>query len=260
MDCAPRWSVDFLNPTFSLAIPLWSSDGKYISFLQSHAEGSTIGSIDTRSGNYVALNLFGDPFTFQWSPVGHSYAKASAGEYSLEPGLYLSTQDRIGEVVNLAPKLGKDENTRFGEVRFSPDGRKIVFTFEEEGVKRLAIANIDGTGLLVLIEKADIVMPFFSPEGGAVWFFQRKNGMWVLVRYDLMKRDFSDILILPREFDEIDKAFWTKDGFLALVGTSSQSDLSLRRRMVILDIVKRIVVYASPFFGPFTNFVGLSSS
>ncbi len=262
-ECAPKWSVDSMSRTYTLARPLWSSDGKYISFLQSHYEGSSFGVIDTLSGAYTALkNVYGGYSNLNWSSSGHSYVKASSGGYE-GMGLYISTQDNIAEAINLAPKLGKTEDTPFLEANFSPDGRRIVFTFEEPyETKHLAITNTDGTGFMVLAEKTDARMPFFSSDGNSLLYFQQKNGTQVIVRYDLASKDSSDSIILPAEFNRWDKAYWTKDGFLALVGISSSSGLTLggdSTRMLILDVANKKVIYASPVFDQFTNFAGLSN-
>src|SRR3989344_2997526 len=102
-DCAPKWSIDSMSGTYSLARPLWSSDGKYVSFLQSHYEGSSFGAIDTMPGAYIALkNVYGGYSNLNWSPTGHSYVKASPGGYYEGVGLYISNQSNIAEADNIA--------------------------------------------------------------------------------------------------------------------------------------------------------------
>lgn len=262
-NCAPKWSIDSMGGTYTLARPLWSSDEKYISFLQSHYEGSSFGVIDTVSGAYIALkNVYGGYSNLSWSSVGHSYIKASSGGYE-GTGLYISKQSNIAEADNLAPKLGKTEDTPFLEASFSPDGKKIAFVFEEPyDVKHLAIANSDGTGFIILAEKTDARMPIFSSDGNSVLYFQKKNDKQVLVRYDLANKKSTDLIILPSEFNRWEKAYWTKDNFLALVGISASSGLTLggdSTRMLILDIANKKVIYVSPVFDQFTNFTGLSN-
>lgn len=261
-ECAPKWSID-LGGTYTLARPLWSYDGKYISFLQSHYEGSSFGVIDTASGAYTALkNIYGGYSNLNWSLAGHAYVKASSGGYE-GIGLYVSIKNNIAEANNLALKLGKTEDTPFLEANFSPNGNKIVFTFEEPyETKNLAITNTDGTGFTVLAEKTDARMPFFSSDGNSVLYFQQKNNKQILVRHDIISKSSSDLIILPVEFNRWDNAYWTKDGFLALVGISSSSGLTLggdSTRMVILDVANKKVIYASPVFDQFTNFAGLSN-
>ena len=113
-----------------------------------------------------------------------------------------------------------------------------------------------------MVEKTDARMPFFSIDGNSVLYFQQKNGKQVLVRYNLANQSSSDLIILPSEFNSWNNAYWTKDGFLALVGISSSSGLTLggySTRMLILDIANKKVVYASPMFDQFTNFAGRSN-
>lgn len=266
-EAPPKWSVDSLDRTYSLARLLWSSDDKYISFLQSRYEGVSFGMIDTESGAYIALkDVAGGYSDLSWSPVGRSYVKASSGRYvgNYEgSGLYVSTQSNIAQANNLAPKLGKTKDTPFLEANFSPDARRIVFTFEEPyDTKHLAIANSDGTGFMVVAEKIDVRMPFFSSDGNSVLYFQKRNDKQVLVKYDLVGKKSTDLIILSSEFNRWEKAYWTKDGFLALVGISSSSDLALggdNTRMFVLDIANKKVIYTSPVFEQFTNFAGFSN-
>lgn len=262
-DAPPTWSISSLGETYILARPLWSSDGKYISFLQSHYEGASFGVIDVESGAYFALkDVAGGDSNLSWSSVGRSYVKASSGGYE-SIGLYVSSQSNIAEANNIALKFGKTEGTPFLEANFSPDGKKITFVFEEPyEIKHLAIADSDGTGFTVLAEKTDAQMPVFSSDGNSVLYFQKKNDKQVLVRYDLVSKNSTDLIILPSESNRWEKAYWTKDGFLALVGISSSSGLTLggdSTRMLILDIANKKVIYASPVFDQFTNFTGLSN-
>jgi len=269
-DTPPKWSVSSLGGTYDLARPLWSSDGKYISFLRAHYEGSSFGVINVESGAYFALKDIPGGYHFSWSPVGHSYVVASSEEYAnnMGMGLYVSSQSNIIEANNIALKFDKTEATSFFEANFSPDGKKIVFIFEEpydyDG-EYLAIVNSDGTGFTILAEKTDVRTPIFSSDGNSVFYFKKKNDKQVLVRYDLANKKSTDLIILPSEFNRWEKAYWTKDGFLALVGilsNSPNSNLTLggdSTRMLILDIANKKVIYASPIFYQFTNFAGLSN-
>src|SRR3989338_6298911 len=100
-DAPPKWSISSLGGTYSLARPLWSFDGKYISFLQSHYEGASFGVIDTESGTYFALkDVAGGYNNLSWSPVSRSYVKASSGGYE-GIGLYVSSQSNIAETNNI---------------------------------------------------------------------------------------------------------------------------------------------------------------
>lgn len=261
-DVPPKWSESSLIGVYNLARPLWSADGKYISFLQSHYEGASLGSIDVESGTYRILqDLSGGYNNLAWSPVGHSYVKASSGGYD-GIGLYVSQTD-IAQADNITAKLGKTEDTPFLEANFSPDGKRIVFIFEEPGgTKHVAIANNDGTNFTDLGKRSDVQTPLFSAEGNSVFFFQKKNDAYVLVRSDLAGENFSDVMILPAEFNRWENAYWTEDGFLALVGVSSISGLTMggdRTRMLILDLTNNKVIYASSIFEQFTTFAGLSN-
>lgn len=269
-DDPPKWSVASLFNTYILGRPLWSTDNKYISFLEGHYEGGGIGAIDVESSTYLDLPIFGGYQNMTWSPLGHSYVKASGGGYEGN-GLYVASKNNIKEPDNLTIPFGIAEDTPFFEADFSPDGKKIVFTFgepenptgeESYNITHLAIANIDGTDMKILTEKIDAQMPFFSHDGNAVIYSQLKNGRNVLIEYDLTNKTMKDLIMLPSEFNEWEKMGWTKDGFLMLIGVSSSSGLTLggdTTRMLILDIKNKNVIYASPVFDQFTNFLGLSN-
>lgn len=273
LDCPPKWSIEGMDNVHIIAKPLWSADGRYISVQGFALGGGGISLIDTlSSGTFDGIDAFASPYEFNWSSSGHSYVTVSYGSYGTDTGLYISRQDNITKVINLAPKLGKTKDTPFFEADFSPDGRRIVFVFREPSpeepykskTKHLAMVNTDGTGFTILVEKTDVKNPFFSRDGNSVLYFQQKNGKQVLVRYDLSSKKSSDLIIFPTEFKHWNywnKPYWTKDGFLALVGVSFSSvwggDIA---RMLILDIANKKVVYASPVaFNDSTHFVGLSN-
>lgn len=262
VDCPPKWSISSIVGTYHLARPLWSSDGRFISFLQALYEGASFGIIDAESGAYSALKGVGGGYSnLSWSPVGRAYVKASSGGYE-GSGLLISSQSDITQAENLALKFGMTEETPFEDASFSPDGKKIVFAFYEPyDAKHLAIVNRDGTGFAVLAEKTDARTPVFSADGHAVLYLQKKHDRQVLVRLDLATGKPADLAILPPEFDRWEKPSWTTDGFLSLVGLSSSSALTLggvSARMLILDLAAKKVIYASPTHDLFTTFAGFS--
>ncbi|OGY57850.1 MAG: hypothetical protein A3C03_01545 [Candidatus Colwellbacteria bacterium RIFCSPHIGHO2_02_FULL_45_17] len=278
-ECVPKWSVKFnyVGPPgpYSLALPLWAFDGKFISFFRSLYEGAALGLIDTESGNYIIPKgaEFGLSY-LDWSPVSRSYVKSSSsgyGEYF--GGLYVSDKNDISEGTDLATKFDIAGDTPFLEANFSPDGAEIIFVFAEldriidipgfyqDDDKYLAMANTDGTGFKILVENVDVQMPFFSVDGNAVLYIKKRNGTHSLVRYDLTTKESYDLISFPPEFESLDKAYWTADGFLVLVTSLSNSSqtggsCAHSKRMFVLDTANKQVVYASRIFDGFTNFAG----
>jgi len=61
-DCAPKWAVSPMERTYALSQLHWSNDGKFISFLKAHYEGSGYGMIDTQSGEYIPLEEVGGSY------------------------------------------------------------------------------------------------------------------------------------------------------------------------------------------------------
>lgn len=262
-EAPPQWSINSLSGTYSLARPKWSSDNRYISFLQSHYEGASFGLIDYQTGQYFSVNLGGGYRNLTWSPTTSSFVKPMYGGYE-GTGLYISASDITKEATDLSSKFGK-QGASFFEVNYSTDGQKLVFSYsdnEETENTTIAIVNIDGTGFAILDEKGKNQMPFFSTDGEFVFYVQNKNGQQVLIKYDLAAKKASDFAVLPSGFNSWRDMFWTKDNFLALVGISSSSGLTVggdNTRMVILDIQNKRIIYASPVFDQFTNFAGLSN-
>lgn len=258
-EAPPKWSVSGLG-AYSLARPLWSLDGKYISFLQSQYEGASFGAIDTESSAYIPLkSVAGGYGNLSWSPVDHVYVKASSGGYE-GIGLYVSSPNNIAEANNIAVNLGKTEDTPFLNADFSPNGQKIVFTFEEPyGAQHLAVANSDGTSFILLDNTGGYSEPFFSSDGNSVFVIQKRGDKQVLIEVNLANKKAIDFAVLPSEFNSWRDATWTKDGYLVLVGVSSSSSLTVggdSTRLVILDLKNKKVVYASSAYDQFTTFAG----
>jgi len=270
--CEPRWSFPLLH-AYGLFRPSWSSDGNYISFIEAQYEGSTIGLIDTFSGEYTFLKTVYGFRGITWSPIGHSYLKPSYGNVPYESwGLRVSNKDDVSETTDLTPKISKSEILYFWEANFSPDGERIVFTFQDpselpdnlteeelEQIKDLAIIKTDGTDFKILLEKVDVKNLFFSKDGGSIFYFQQKDGKERLVKYELATRNYSDVIVFNNKFN-YEEIYWTKDGFLVLSGILSDPSSSEEiKRLFILDIENRKLIYSSPVFNCFTNFVGFSN-
>lgn len=262
-DSPPQWSISSLSGTYSLARPLWSSNGRYVSFLQGHYEGASFGLIDSQTGQYFPISLGGGYRNFTWSPTDTAFVKPMYGGYE-GTGLFASASDITKEAVDLSSKFGK-QNASFFEVNYSPDGRKLAFTFsdnEESGQSSVGIVNIDGTGFTVLDETGGNSMPFFSSNSSEVFYVQKRGEKQVLMKYDLATKKSSDFVVLPTEFNSWRSASWTNEGYLAVIGVSSSSGLTVggdSTRLVIFDLQNRKVVYATSTFDQFTTFAGFSN-
>lgn len=258
----PSWSVSALKETYDLARPLWSADGKYISFLESHEEDASFGLIEVESGNYLSTILSGGYQNLTWSPIGHSFVKPFS-EANLDSGLHVSS-DNITKTIDISKKINKG-NAFFFEANFSPDAQKLVFIYSDKAIGEkipdsqvLAIANSDGQTFTILKENVTLQSPVFTPLGDEVFFLQKKEKI-VLKKYNLKTKEIKKVAVLPTDFNHW-QTFWTREGFLCLNGTSTSSDLVLggdETLLLILDVPNSKLIYASPIFNQFVTFTGL---
>jgi len=257
----PQWSIGSLNGTYNLAEPLFSLNGRYISFLKAYFEGSSPGLIDSQTEQYFPINLGSCSSNITWSPTETAFVKPMQG-WCEGTGLFASASDITKDAVDLSSKFSK-QNAFFSEANYSPDGKRLTFIFsdnEASSKPSVAIVNIDGSGFTIIDKIGRNSMPFFSSDSSSVFFVQQRVVDQVLVKYDLVDRISSDFAVLPAKFGSWLSVTWTKEGFLTIIGGSLSPNLVVggdNRRMVILDIANKKVIYTSPMFDQFTNFAGL---
>jgi TolB protein len=120
----------------------WSPDGSQIAFL--NAVKNRIGIINVDGTGLRYLDIGGDP---NWSPVENKLAvMAWKKEQNLpDIGIYLVDLD-TGEVTFLI--MGN-------QTCWSPDGIKIAYSLDEEGLSSIWVINSDGSGKTRLTFKGD---------------------------------------------------------------------------------------------------------
>lgn len=261
-DGSPLWSVEALHGTYFLVRPRWSADSRYISFSQAHYEGASYGMYDTVSGTYDWIRGKDDEhighISLTWSPVGLSVLEPSSEGYR-HPGLFVST-DNVWEVKNLAKKFGK-RDAQFSAANFSPDGTKIAFTYRdvyEDKENILAFVDSSGRNFSIVDDKGWKETPFFAPDGSHIYYVVTKEGRATLVAYEIESKSSSEVLRFPTEYDVWEEPQWI-GSYLVLQGNAHGVDTTLRddvKRLIILDLENRIMVYASPAYDYYTTFAG----
>jgi len=272
LEVAPSWSTPSRGEVVKggewfglcgIVVNGWSPDGKYISFFEGYTEGVGEGIIEVQTERWLRYHNGSDYMS--WSSMKPSLLIAS-GDYAYGyPGLYIvslegsklakaaSTIKRLDEKFG----LGKDKTFLFSDATFSQDGQKIVFLFDkmqiEEGQEyTLAVANSDGTAFKILEEESCLLKPIFSLDGSSIFYIQQSDERMILRKCDLSYRKKVDVAILPSDwqirlpvgiYNRHYRLFWTKDGFLSLVGGDAD-----KLRLLVLDIGQRKLVYASPIF------------
>ncbi|MDQ1328990.1 MAG: hypothetical protein QG641_2276 [Candidatus Poribacteria bacterium] len=272
LEVAPSWSTPSQGEVVKggewfglcyIVVNGWSTDGKYISFFEGYTEGVGEGIIEVQTERWLRYHNGSD--CMSWSSMKPSLLIAS-GDYAFgDPGLYIvslegSKQAKTASTIKRLDEkfgLGKDKTFLFSDATFSQDGQKIVFLFDkmqiEEGQEyTLAVANSDGTAFKILEEESCLLKPIFSLDGNSIFYIQQSDERMILRKCDLSSRKKVDVAILPSDwqsklpvgiYNRHYSLFWTKDGFLSLVGGSVD-----KSRLLILDIDQRKLVYASPIF------------
>jgi len=251
----PTWSEPELIGVFGLELPLWSADGRYISFIQQNFEGVGNGVIDTKTGIYTKV-IGGAYSEYTWSPSENRLAISGTALAAYNPsGLFVSRNQDVAKTENIL-----SGNTGSVTVNFSPDGRQIVtvtgeFVRDQEkddyvGTKKLLVLNIDGSSAQVInssrIEGLSLqdpfIAPFFSPNGQSIYFGDEVKGRNVLFRYDLGSQQTVQVGALP-DFYKMEQN-WTPQGYLVLLGQRSVPGEG-QYRVFVLDLNNNKVIYSS---------------
>ena len=169
-------AVQITDGTFESVCPVWSPDGRRIAFDSNRSDPDPtddigINDVYTMRADGTDIRKVTDSHGFSgepaWSPDGSLIAFSSdRGVYPQRQAIYVIRPDGTGmRRVSDKPRVGNWQ----GSPRFSPDGRKLVFTeFRpgdgEAGVETSALftINLDGTRLRR-------ITPWATHPGDADW-------------------------------------------------------------------------------------------
>jgi Tol biopolymer transport system component len=168
----------------SIVSPQWSPDGAYLAFQFCHR--ATCQIVLTSPGHgpqAVSLNSCQGvgPNALAWSPDGKRLACFSAaGTDDVALRQVSLTIFRVEALDHVMPetsvKLLADILFRlYGNLAWSPDGRRLLFTVDWQGLQlyQLYVVNADGTGLTRLGDNLDFASPVWSPDGEWIAFSRR---------------------------------------------------------------------------------------
>lgn len=171
--------------------------------------------------------------------------------------------DDINRSIQIA--LGEIDEKNISHTAVSPDGTTIAFTFsrgdENNTANVLALVKQDGTGYKVLREgdDAERLMPFFAPAGDTVLYFVKAQGRVMLSFYHLPTGRFARMVTLPVGLEEWQSPTWTDDELLAITGIaknqSGKSEEGRLARVLVMDLKRDALVYASPLISEFHRFI-----
>jgi len=191
-----------LDAAFS---PSWSPDGTRIAFVGLRAGASDLYLVELRDGRLSKLT--DDPFDDidpQWSPDGRRIAFASDRNRRSPPrgGYHIEDYDIFildlgsGEITAVAPSPYNDISPSW-----SPDGRRIAFTSDRNGIYNIYVADLgDGSCKPLTDILTGCFSPSWSPRGDRIAFTSFQNGGWdiFVIKNPLSK--LKDRELEPTEF------------------------------------------------------------
>lgn len=191
--------------------PAWSPDGEFVVFAALDVTRG-IGMVFIvelgQPGQQLILTAphtsYLDP---DWSPDGSQLAYASNRDGNVEiyvaPLLYSSGSIQVGTSTRITHDVHWDTDPRW-----SPDGRKIVFTSQRDGDSEIFLMNSNGENAQQMTYNTDIDEdPVWSPDGSQILFTSWRDGNAEIY---VMNADGSDQTNLTQSPDRDVCASWRR--------------------------------------------------
>jgi eukaryotic-like serine/threonine-protein kinase len=148
--------------------PRWSPDGGSILYSGRDSQGVSLYTIPRLGGEARRVASFGYPW-FNYGPQGRQIVVSKG----LTDSIFVldAVSGEILRRLSLAP-----HSYMAWRARFSPNGRWIAFGGAKAGIPFLAVVSPDGSALHRLVDWVDRGTIEWSPQGDAIYFFQRVPG------------------------------------------------------------------------------------
>jgi serine/threonine protein kinase len=192
-------------------------DGKFVVYSDS-AKGLHV--LQTATSRTALLAPQGLYSVIRVSPDGNYVYVRSAESFSASSSIYrvpilpTSGEPKLSDLTLVIPNVAPYVRTSF---TLSPDGTKLAYLRVDGDRVALTVADLDGGREQVVLRRAQVRLPAWSPDGGSI-VFRDEKGIHQLILADRTERTFAAM----RWRDTLDIQ-WLPDGSALLV-CASQAD------------------------------------
>jgi Tol biopolymer transport system component len=224
MDLMNKNIVQLTFADYGQYSPSWSPDGKSIAFASADGITTTLYRMNA-DGSDISL-LIRDPVidsSPNWSPDGSQIVFVSGRDEAapwtckIDCGseIYMMKYDGT-EIRRITNSPGFDESPKW-----SPDGKRILFSSNREGNYNIYTMNTDGTEIKQLTDYLGFDgSPDWSPDGQQIVFVSDREGRNKLFTMDIREKTINNLTNTVGDERDPD---WSSDG-RKIIYTSSKDD------------------------------------
>lgn len=253
----PLWSINPKLPVYSIHNPQWSADNKYLSFVQLHYEGTSMGVINIETRDYFTVKINGEGASmginnFYWLPNNEGYIFLTSG-YEVGELFYSAN------ITNRPDSIISSNDFINNEIAVSPSGTSLLLSAQSEDnnqVTKLILIDLPSGKQKIITHGSQYKALKFSQDEKTIYAIQDEGIAEALHQYSLLDEQNSDTTVayLPREFDNWNFLEWTPEGYAVILGQSNSLGFT---KLMILDLSKNKVIYQSGMETFNQTFLGL---